>query len=87
MKHFKLNGDTAYWKHGLNFDVLNLNTLETDATSPIPSDKRMWVNVVSNLYKVEGKEREVLKMDCWRALTELDAKAKDYEDMRKTAKP
>lgn len=61
MKHFKLNGDTAYWKHGLNFDVLNLNTLETDATSPIPSDKRMWVNVVSNLYKVEGKEREVLK--------------------------
>ena len=23
----------------------------------------------------------------WRALTELDAKAKDYEDMRKTAKP
>ena len=33
------------------------------------------------------KEREVLKMDCWRALTELDAKAKDYEDMRKTAKP
>lgn len=61
MKHFKLNGDTAYWKHGLNFDVLNLNTLETEATSPIPSDKRMWVNVVSNLYKVEGKEREVLK--------------------------
>ena len=33
------------------------------------------------------KEREVLKMDCWRALTELDAKAKDYEDMRKAAKP
>lgn len=33
------------------------------------------------------KEKEVLAMDCWRALTELDAKAKDYEDMQKTARP
>lgn len=28
------------------------------------------------------KENEVLKMDCWRALTELDAKARDYEEMK-----
>ena len=61
MKHFKLHGNTAYWKHGLNLDVLNLNTLENDVISPIPSDKRMWVNVVSNLYKTEDEEREVLK--------------------------
>lgn len=33
------------------------------------------------------KEKEVLSMDCWSALTELDAKGKDYEDIRKTAKP
>lgn len=32
------------------------------------------------------KEREVLAMDCWRALTELDAKARDYEELRKAAK-
>lgn len=29
------------------------------------------------------KERDVLRMDCWRALTELDAKARDYEEMQK----
>ena len=29
------------------------------------------------------KENDVLHMDCWRALTELDAKAKDYEDLQK----
>ena len=28
------------------------------------------------------KEKEVLEMDCWRALTELDAKARDYEEMK-----
>ena len=32
------------------------------------------------------KEKEVLAMDCWRALTELDAKARDYEEMKKSAK-
>ena len=29
------------------------------------------------------KEKEVLEMDCWRALTELNAKAKDNEDLEK----
>ena len=61
MKHFKLNGNTAYWKHGLNFEALNLNTLENNITSPIPAGKRMWVNVVSNLQKTEDEMREVLK--------------------------
>ena len=32
------------------------------------------------------KERDVLRMDCWRALTELDAKAKDYEEIKKQTK-
>lgn len=29
---------------------------------------------------------KVLEMDCWRALTELDAKAKDYEEIRALSK-
>lgn len=32
------------------------------------------------------KEKEVLAMDCWRALTELNAKARDYEEMKKAQK-
>ena len=32
------------------------------------------------------KEKEVLEMDCWRALTELEAKAIDYEELQKTTK-
>lgn len=32
------------------------------------------------------KEKAVLDMDCWRALTELNAKARDYEEMKKSSK-
>ena len=32
------------------------------------------------------KERDVLRMDCWRALTELNAKAKDYDELQKATK-
>ena len=32
------------------------------------------------------KEREVLAMDCWRALVELEAKAKDYDELKKISK-
>lgn len=61
MKKFKLHGNTAYWNK-LTLSALNLNTLENDATSPIPEEKRVWVNVVDNLYKVEDTAiREILK--------------------------
>lgn len=61
MKNFKLHGNTAYWNK-LTLSALNLNTLENDATSPIPEEKRVWVNVVDNLYKVEDTAiREILK--------------------------
>lgn len=61
MKKFKLHGNTAYWNK-LTLSALNLNTLESDATSPIPEEKRVWVNVVDNLYKVEDTAiREILK--------------------------
>ena len=32
------------------------------------------------------KEKDVLDMDVWRALTELDAKAKEAEDFKKSMK-
>ena len=32
------------------------------------------------------KEREVLEMDCWRALTELNAKARDAEEIKRLYK-
>ena len=32
------------------------------------------------------KEKAVLDMDCWRALTELNAKARDYEELKKSSK-
>ena len=61
MKAFKLHGNTAYWLRGLSFNALNLNTLENDVTSPIPTDKRVYVTLVSNVYRVEGTHDEVLK--------------------------
>ena len=32
------------------------------------------------------KEKEVLAMDCWRALTELNAQAKEYQELRAKSK-
>ena len=32
------------------------------------------------------KEAAILQMDCWRALTELDAKAREAEEMRNQLK-
>ena len=32
------------------------------------------------------KEKEVLQMDCWRALTELDAKAHDIQELKSRQK-
>lgn len=61
MKTFKLHGNTANWQKGLSFNALNLNTLETEESSPIPSNKRMYVSVVSNVYKTGDETREVLK--------------------------
>ena len=32
------------------------------------------------------KEKQILAMDCWRALTELDAQAREYEEMQRQTK-
>ena len=54
------------------------------------SFKQLQENMNTQIRALTGgditKEREVLCMDCWRALTELDAKAKDYEELNKNTK-
>ena len=54
------------------------------------SFKQLQDNMNTQIRALTGgditKERDVLRMDCWRALTELDAKAKDYEEIQKASK-
>lgn len=54
------------------------------------SFKQLQDNMNTQIRALTGgditKERDVLSMDCWRALTELDAKAKDYEELSRKAK-
>ena len=54
------------------------------------SYKQLQDNVNTQIRALTGgditKERDVLRMDCWRALTELDAKAKDYDELQKQTK-
>ena len=54
------------------------------------SYRQLQDNVNTQIRALTGgditKERDVLRMDCWRALTELDAKAKDYDELQKQTK-
>ena len=66
-------------------------TVQSDENSrPMLSLKDLQQNMNTQIRALTGgditKEKEVLDMDCWRALTELDAKALDYEDMKKHTK-
>ena len=58
--------------------------------STMLSFKELQQNMNTQIRALTGgditKEKEVLEMDCWRALTELEAKAVDYEDMKKHSK-
>lgn len=62
----------------------------SDGEAFSPSYKQLQDNVNTQIRALTGgditKEREVLRMDCWRALTELDAKAKDYDELKKVTK-
>ena len=62
----------------------------SDGEAFSPSYKQLQDNVNTQIRALTGgditKEREVLQMDCWRALTELDAKAKDYDELKKATK-
>ena len=68
----------------------NFFSSATDGEAFSPSYKQLQDNVNTQIHALTGgditKEREVLQMDCWRALTELDAKAKDYDELKKVTK-
>ena len=68
----------------------NFFSSATDGEAFSPSYKQLQDNVNTQIRALTGgditKEREVLQMDCWRALTELDAKAKDYDELKKVTK-
>lgn len=64
-----------------------LKPLSTDDSMPnLPSLQQLQESMNAQIRALTGgditKEREVLKMDCWRALTELDAKARDSESIK-----
>ena len=65
----------------------NFFSSATDGEVFSPSYKQLQDNVNTQIRALTGgditKEREVLRMDCWRALTELDAKAKDYDELKR----
>jgi len=68
----------------------NFFSSATDGEAFSPSYKQLQDNVNTQIRALTGgditKERDVLRMDCWRALTELDAKAKDYDELKKVTK-
>lgn len=68
--------------------LLPINT--DDGFSRTPSFAELQDSMNTQIRALTGgditKEKEVLEMDCWRALTELNAKAKDYEEMKKVVK-
>ena len=59
---------------------------EDSAFVHAPSMKQLQDGMNTQIRALTGgditKEKEVLKMNCWRALTELDAKAKDAESLK-----
>ena len=61
MKRFKLHGNTANWVNGLRMSALNLRTLAEETSTPIPTDKRMYVSVANNIFHVEDTRREIIK--------------------------
>ena len=83
-----------YWFTSLKRYFANLFThffgTAKEGEAAMLSFKQLQENMNTQIRALTGgditKEREVLRMDCWRALTELDAKAKDYEELNKNTK-
>lgn len=61
MKRFRLHGKAANWDNGLRMSALNLRTLAEETSTPIPSDKRMYVSVANNIFHVDDTRREIIK--------------------------
>ena len=77
------------WPHffqGVNNDD---NLLHAGANRP-PSAQQLQESMNAQIRALTKgdvtKEREILAMDTWRALTELDAQAREYEEMQRTTK-
>lgn len=97
-RFIKLNQEEAtsifYWFTSMKRYFANLFshffTNAQEGTGTSLSFKHLQENMNTQIRALTGgditKERDVLRMDCWRALTELDAKAKDYEDLQKQTK-
>lgn len=85
-----------YWFSSVKQMFANMFThffksVNTNEDAPaLPSYQQLQEAMNTQIRALTGgditKEKEVLAMDCWRALTELNAKAKDYEDMKKSSK-
>lgn len=77
IKRFFANMFTAFFRQ--------VNTDEDGFGGGALSYQQLRDNMDTQIRALTGgditKEKEVLEMDCWRALTELNAKAKDYEDI------
>lgn len=61
MKRFRLHGKAANWTDGLRMSAINLRTLAEETSTPIPSDKRMYVSVANNIFHVDDTRREIIK--------------------------
>lgn len=94
-RSIKLNQEEAtsifYWFTSMKRYFANLFThffsKPSDGSGTSLTFAQLQENMNTQIRALTGgditKERDVLRMDCWRALTELDAKARDYEEMQK----
>ena len=97
-RHIRLSNEEAtsifYWFTSLKRYFASLFThffgSAKDGEAGTLSFRQLQDNMNTQIRALTGgditKERDVLRMDCWRALTELDAKAKDYEELQKATK-
>lgn len=97
-RFIKLNQEEAtsvfYWFTSMKRYFANLFTYffakPSEGSGTSLSFAQLQENMNTQIRALTGgditKERDVLRMDCWRALTELDAKARDYEELQKQSK-
>ena len=95
-KHIRLSKieeiNVFYWftsvkRYFANMFTHFFSTSEEETGANSMSFTQLQDNMNTQIRALTGgditKEKEVLEMDCWRALTELNAKAKDYEELEK----
>ena len=77
VKRYFANMFTSFFKQ--------VSTSDSGFGGGAPSFRELQDNMNTQIRALTGgditKEEEVLRMDCWRALTELNAKARDYDEL------